>query len=160
MRLSKCSSRVLRFLRLGAVLSGFLALDLCFHMIDSKSSIWLWLPLGILSLLVFLVAYLAYKELNQRPIAEQQFTQYQTQTAVTIFSFLVLLVCSYRAITTNDTTQRTALIIVNIPEPIINIPATIVKYSNESIGLIKNKIPTIAIRIPSNIQNICALFSI
>ena len=114
MRLSKCSSRVLRFLRLGAGLSGFLALDLCFHMIDSKSSIWLWLPLGILSLLVFLVAYLAYKELNQRPIAEQQFTQYQTQTAVTIFSFLVLLVCSYRAITTNDTTQRTALIIVNI----------------------------------------------
>ncbi|WP_057491090.1 hypothetical protein [Streptococcus orisasini] len=114
MHMKKLSSTTLRFIRLGASLMGLLSAHLCIYTVDNNNIIWLWLPLGILSGLSFVITYFAYKEIKKRPIAEQSFTQYQTQIGILTAAFLTLFLLLYVAVTTGDEAQRTALIIVLI----------------------------------------------
>ncbi|OZV23715.1 hypothetical protein [Streptococcus sobrinus] len=114
MKPSELSSKALRFIRLGGVLLGFIVANFVLILIGNKGPVWLSVCLGILTLGSFSLAYISYKELKDRPVAEQQFSPTQTIVTLVIIGFLILLICVYRAITDPDMTERIALIIVSI----------------------------------------------
>lgn len=68
--MNKIKSTSLRVICLVCSIVGVVCANLCIYAVDFGQSIWVGYLLGVISVLSFVMAYLAYQELGQRPTNE------------------------------------------------------------------------------------------
>lgn len=107
-------SKSLRVIRLVCSIVGAVCANLCIYVIDSGQSIWLAYLLGVLSVLSLVIAYLAYRELGQRPTDEQHFTDSQVQLGLLLVGVLTVMLAIYIILTSQDNSQRIAMFVILI----------------------------------------------
>lgn len=109
MKLKNISSRVLRFSRVvNAALAVFL-ISTSISLYKSKTSLEIWLAVGVLALVFIFVNGLLYRMLKKGPDSEHLLTLKQSFIVFLGISFMVLCVEFYTLLTLSDMTDRIVL---------------------------------------------------
>lgn len=109
MKLKSISSKVLRFSRvITAALAVFLT-STSISLYKIKTSLEIWLAVGVLALVFIFVNGLLYRMLKKRPDSEHLLTLKQSFTVFLGISFMVLCVEFYTLLTVSDTIDRIVL---------------------------------------------------
>ena len=66
--LQKFSSAVLRSLRVVSAILGVVIGNMALNALSSQHSIWIWLPLALLSIFLLVLPQLIKRELDRRPL--------------------------------------------------------------------------------------------
>lgn len=112
MKLKSISSKVLRFSRvITAALAVFLT-STSISLYKIKTSLEIWLAVGVLALVFIFVNGLLYRMLKKRPDSEHLLTLKQPFIVFLGISLLVLCVEFYTLLTFSDTTDRIMLIVL------------------------------------------------
>lgn len=112
MKLKSISSKVLRFSRvITAALAVFLT-STSISLYKIKTSLEIWLAVGVLALVFIFVNGLLYRMLKKRPDSVNPLTIRQSFIVFLAISFLVLCVEFYTLLTFSDTTDRIMLAVL------------------------------------------------
>ena len=87
--LQKFSSAVLRSLRVVSAILGVVIGNMALNALSSQHSIWIWLPLALLSIFLLVLPQLIKRELDRRPLEERQFTPKQIYSGMGLAHWLL-----------------------------------------------------------------------
>lgn len=109
MKMKNISSRVLRFSRVVTAALAVFLISISISLYKSKTSLEIWLAVGVLALVFIFVNRLLYRMLKNRPDSEHLLTLKQSFIVFLEISFMVLCVEFYTLLTFSDTTDRIVL---------------------------------------------------
>ena len=110
--LQKFSSAVLRSLRVVSAILGVVIGNMALNALSSQHSIWIWLPLALLSIFLLVLPQLIKRELDRRPLEERQFTPKQIYSGMGLAHLAIILAGGYRLLTVRDAEWRLIIIVV------------------------------------------------
>ena len=109
MKLKSISSKVLRFSRVVTAALAVFLISTSISLYKSKTSLEIWLAVGVLALVFIFVNGLLYRMLKKRPDSEHLLTLNQSFIVFLGISLMVLCVEFYTLLTLSDMTDRIVL---------------------------------------------------
>ncbi len=109
MKLKSISSRALRIFRVVAAVLAVFLISTSISLYKSKTSLEIWLAVGVLALVFIFVNGLLYRMLKKRADSEHLLTLKQFFIVFLGISLMVLCVEFYTLLTFSDTTDRIVL---------------------------------------------------